>query len=60
MKNKALLELLAPAFLSALVEVHGREHAADILRRIADGIEAGLPIDCDCAAQQFTPYVRQH
>ena len=45
------LEILARAFLDGLVERHGREHAAHILERLAEGLMAGLPVGADNAVR---------
>jgi hypothetical protein len=44
------LEILARALLGGLVELHGREHAAHVLMRLADGLRAGVPLggQCEC------------
>jgi hypothetical protein len=48
MEKITQLEILARAFLGGLVERHGREHAAHILARLAEGLRAGLPIGAQC------------
>jgi hypothetical protein len=52
------LEILARALLGGLVELHGREHAACILTRMAEGLRAGLPLDGQCRCEP-TPSSRQ-
>jgi hypothetical protein len=53
--DKLKLEILARAFLGGLVQLHGREHAACILTRLAEGVRAGLPVDGEgCRHDHFS------
>jgi hypothetical protein len=45
-------DILARAFPGGLVERHGREHAAHILARLAQGLTAGLPVEGQCRCGQ--------
>ena len=51
------IEIIAHAFLGGLVDLHGREHAAHILTKLAEGLMAGLPVDgqCRCGDGHVTP-----
>jgi hypothetical protein len=48
MDKTGQLEILARALLGGLVELHGREQAAHVLIKLAEGLLARFPVDGGC------------